>query len=158
MKYLFLLLLSLSSLSYGMNPEFPTSPDSRLTPGSLCDHPDEYRYPEHIPYCNRDVDGGQKKAIFDLYRKKLGYVLDPQDRKQYKIDHYFPLCAGGSNQENNLWPQHRSVYEVTDPVENIGCQKLADGKISQKELITLIIKAKSDLSKAPQIFLLLKSL
>ncbi|MGE3610134.1 MAG: hypothetical protein AB7I27_11145 [Bacteriovoracaceae bacterium] len=158
MKYILILLLSFTNFSFASIQEFPTSPDPRLTPGSLCTHPDTYRYPERIPYCKRDVDTPQKQAVFELYRKKLGYTLNPNDRESYKIDHYFPLCAGGSNDMNNLWPQHKSVYRKTDQVENYGCDKLSKGRISQKDLITLIIKMKADPSIAPGVLEYLKKL
>lgn len=158
MKYIFILLLSLSSLCFGSNPEFPNSPDPKLTPGSLCTKPDEYRYPERIPYCDRDVDSSEKDVVFTIYRKELGYVLSPRQRRNYKIDHYFPLCAGGSNELNNLWPQHRSIYEVTDPIESIGCAKLKLGRISQKDLLKMIVDAKRDLSQAREVLRKLESL
>jgi hypothetical protein len=124
--------------------EFPKGPLSDLTPGSLCDRPDAYRYPERIAYCNRDVDPSLKADVFKEYRHE-GYRLDPKRRNDYKIDHLIPLCAGGSNRENNLWPQHRSVYELTDPLESIGCEKLKAGKIKQAKLVEMILSAKKNL-------------
>ena len=83
-----------------------------------------------------------------MYRDDLGYTL-PGQRADYKIDHFIPLCAGGSNSKNNLWPQHHSVYEVTDPMEGLGCEKLSLGKISQKALIQKLKAAKYDHSLVP---------
>jgi hypothetical protein len=144
---LFILGLLVTLNAFGINSykaEFPIGPDKELTPGSLCDRPDAYRYPERIPYCNRDVDSSLKNDVFKEYRED-GFKLDPKDRQNYKIDHLIPLCAGGSNNENNLWPQHVSIYTQTDPLEGVGCEKLKQGLIKQAELIKLILSAKKDL-------------
>jgi len=148
-NYLFFLCLSLSAFATEYVAEFPKGPISDLTPGSLCTRPTEYRYAEKIPYCERDVDSQQKEEIFIEYRQ-LGYKLNPKNRKDYKIDHLIPLCAGGSNKEDNLWPQHVSVYTQTDPLEGIGCEKLKSGRIKQSELIELILAAKKDLHLVPE--------
>ena len=124
--------------------EFPKGPVAEMTPGSFCDRPDEYRYEERIPYCERDVDSSLKKDIFNEYRLN-GYRLNPNERSSYKIDHLIPLCAGGSNYENNLWPQHKSVYDLTDPLETIGCEKLKEGRIKQARLVKMILDAKKNL-------------
>lgn len=142
MKIILASLLLISS-SFAFEASYPTAPDLRLTPGSLCQSGTVTRYPEGIKYCKRDVSQSDKREVFETYRRDLGYRL-PGDRADYKIDHFIPLCAGGSNQKNNLWPQHRSVYEVTDPMEGLGCEKLALGKISQKALIKRLKAAKYD--------------
>jgi hypothetical protein len=135
-----------TSFTFAGRSEFPKGPEATLTPGSLCDRPTEYRYPERIAYCKRDVSSEQKQNIFQDYRN-IGYNLDPRSRSSYKIDHYIPLCAGGSNHDDNLWPQHLSVYNITDPLEALGCEKLKEGKITQKDLIALIKKVKNDLAQ-----------
>lgn len=160
MKFLFLtLLLSISAQATDVifKAEFPTGPDSELTPGSLCDRPDQYRYPERIAYCSRDVDGQLKKEVFEEYRQG-GFRLDPKDRSNYKIDHLIPLCAGGSNHEDNLWPQHVTIYSQTDSLESIGCEKLKTGRIKQAELIRLILEAKKNLALVKKTFLQLSNL
>ena len=138
--------------------DYPKGPDATLTPGSLCDRPDEYRYPERIAYCERDVTSQEKAEIFQKYRNHLGYTLNIRNRSDYKIDHFIPLCAGGSNQEDNLWPQHISVFTVTDPIESVGCEVLKAGKIKQQELIRMIKEAKHDISRARDVFNKLQAL
>lgn len=154
MKYfiLFFLIISQFSLADEYTSEFPQTPLENLTPGELCKNPSEYRYPERIPYCERDVSGAQKQEVFAAYRRE-GFGLNPRTRSSYKIDHLIPLCAGGSNNFENLWPQHRSVYEITDPIEQIGCEKMKLGLLKQAKFIQLLKKAKKDLSKARMIFL-----
>lgn len=160
MKALFLALLVSTSLFAAIEykAEYPKGPDALMTPGSLCERPDAYRYPEKIPYCNRDVDSSLKADIFQNYRND-GYRLDPKERSSYKIDHLIPLCAGGSNNEDNLWPQHKSVYEITDPMEPAACDAMKAGKIKQAEVVKLILAAKRDLSlvkKTTEYFLSLR--
>jgi hypothetical protein len=152
------LLMTFSALAERQyKAEFPTGPETELTPGSLCDRPDEFRYPERIAYCKRSVDSHLKQDVFEEYREN-GYELDPKERQLYKIDHLIPLCAGGSNREDNLWPQHESIYSKTDPLESLGCEKLKLGKIRQEKLVKLIISAKKNLSLVPETLQLLKSL
>jgi hypothetical protein len=139
-------------------PAFPTSPDLRLTPGSYCQRPDAYRYPERIAYCNRNVDRDEKVNVIRDYNQRLGYRIDLRDRQQYKIDHLIPLCAGGSNKPDNLWPQHESVYRLTDPIEGLACEKMAAGRLTQKRAVELIFQAKFHLDQVNQVMATLRSL
>ncbi len=155
MKIILFVLLSVVSLnSFALS--YPKSPELDLTPGSLCDTPDRYRHPEQIPYCERNVNSFLKELIFVNYRK-LGYSLSG-DRSSYKVDHFIPLCFGGSNKQDNLWPQHVTVARMTDSLEAMGCEVLGLGKITHKEVLDLIIKAKLNNKEAPGIFNYLKSL
>ena len=77
----------------------------------------------------------------------MGYEITPADRLDFKIDHLIPLCMGGSNGTLNLWPQHKSVYEITDSLEFILCEKLRLAKITQKEAIEKILYAKHHLDE-----------
>jgi hypothetical protein len=137
---------------------FPLGPDPEMTPGKLCDSPSELRYPEKIAYCNRNVSTGLKKEIIADYDDQLGFSVQKMDRKSFKIDHFFPLCAGGSNDKENLWPQHSSVYAITDPLEPELCAKMAQGVLKQQEAIELVIRAKLDLKQAPAVIEYVRSL
>jgi hypothetical protein len=159
MKFIFLSFLITFSATGAVKfkAEFPQGPESDLTPGRLCDRPDSYRYPERIAYCNRAVDPMLKDDVFREYREN-GYRLDLSKRDNYKIDHLIPLCAGGSNAEDNLWPQHISIFSKTDPMESLGCEKLKQGKIRQADLVNLIISAKKNLSLLPKTIIHLQRL
>jgi hypothetical protein len=136
---------------------FPKSPDPKITPGSLCTKPTTYRHPERIPYCERAVNSYAKELIFIAYRKDLGFSLSG-DRADYKVDHFIPLCFGGSNEDDNLWPQHKSLSKVTDIIESQGCEKLGKGKLTQKDAIDMIVRAKLNLTEAPAILKRLKKI
>ena len=131
--------------------KFPTSPDPSLTPGTLCSAPSAYRYPERVAYCNRSVGSELKKKVIEKYDSALNFNVSKMDRGQFKIDHYIPLCMGGGNDEENLWPQHESIYVITDKLEQLACDKMAKGKLLQHDAVDLIRKAKNDLKGAPEV-------
>jgi hypothetical protein len=151
------LLLSLSAHAQLNQRAYPMGPDASLTPGSLCDRPTSRRYPENIAYCERDVTGETKDYVFKQYAVQLGYTLGDR-HKNFKIDHFIPLCAGGSNYEDNLWPQNISIYLKTDPMEELGCKKLSLGLIKQAELVSLIKATKRNIALLPQTMRKLNSL
>ena len=136
---------------------FPDGPELKETPGSLCLSGSK-RYPENITYCVRVVTSDLKKQIIRMYDQEFGYSIQKLPRDQFKIDHFIPLSIGGSNSMNNLWPQHRSVYEITDPIEQLLSEKISQAKIKQEEAIKLIKEVKLNLSKAPEIEHYLQSL
>jgi hypothetical protein len=139
------------------NTRFPIGPDLSVTSGALCDNPDTRRYPEKIAYCNRNVDSSTKWAVIRMYNEKLGYHIEASERSQYKIDHFYPLCAGGSNSAQNLWPQHQTVYVVTDQLEQEVCIKMSEGKMKQAEAIALVRKAKLQLDQASKILSMVRA-
>ena len=134
------------------NSTFPQHPDQAMTPGTLCKNADEYRYPEGISYCRRNVSSELKHHIIDMYNQQLGFHIEPEDRQQFKIDHMIPLCAGGGNDIANLWPQHETVWVITDPIDDLVCKKMSEGRLLQKRGVELILRAKQHLDEAPQIF------
>ena len=79
------------------------SPDSSYTPGHLCTPTDpnfkEYRYAEHIPYCNRNVTQQMKTEI------SAHYGVLQSAWNNYEFDHLIPLAIGGDSSIDNLWPQ-----------------------------------------------------
>jgi hypothetical protein len=151
-----LVVVSLIS-TFAIANDFPIAPDANLTPGSLCDQPSYQRYPEQINYCERDVSSETKAEVFEIY-DQIGYRTQFMSRGAFKIDHYIPLCAGGSNQTTNLWPQHESIYRITDDLEALICDKMAEGSLRQADAVDLIIKAKNHLDLVPDIEAQLRAL
>jgi hypothetical protein len=133
------------------NAAYPSGPNATMTPGDVCHQADSYRYDERIAYCSRDVSSQTKQSIIRQYDAQLGYRIQTMPRGKFKIDHFIPLCMGGSNERINLWPQHESVYKITDPLEQKLCEKMSQGKILQAEAIDLIRQAKNHLDQAPAI-------
>ena len=148
---LFVVLSAFCAQARSTSQGFPIKPDSQVTPGDLCSRPTARRYPEGINYCDRDVMSDTKRAVIEVYQSKLGYNIMGNGRQNFKIDHYIPLCMGGSNEPKNLWPQHKTIYTQTDPLEPLLCDKMASGRLLQKEAVALIMRAKNDLSQVPAV-------
>jgi hypothetical protein len=151
-------LLSLSIAFAGQMGRFPKTPNLNETPGKLCSDSKTHRYPESILYCERSVDTYTKKAVIQKYDQLFGYEIESMNRADFKIDHLIPLCAGGANSEDNLWPQHKKVYEITDPIEPLLCQKMLEGKLLQADAVKLIIHAKTNLDQVPALIKKLNAL
>lgn len=147
------LLFTLTNFQLSFAGGFPKGPAQKLTPGQLCTNPNSHRYPENIAYCNRDVSPILKRQIIQNYDSALGYNIEFMPRKQFKIDHFIPLCMGGSNDISNLWPQHVSIYSITDVLEEALCEKMDKGRIRQSDAVHLIITAKNNLNQVPAILL-----
>lgn len=138
--------------------KIPEGPHPEMTPGSLCQDADTYRYPEHIKYCERDVSTSLKKRIIHEYDEQLGFSIEKMPRADFKIDHFIPLSIGGSNDISNLWPQHKSVYAYSDPLESDVFNLISVGKIKQAEAIRVIKECKLNLGRCAELGDYLKSL
>lgn len=138
--------------------KFPDGPDSAKTPGALCVNPDETRYPENIKYCERNVDTSLKNRIINEYDKELGFDIKKMPRGDFKIDHFIPLSIGGSNDIENLWPQHKTVYRHSDALELKVFELMQKGKIKQVEAIRVIKECKLNLGRCAELDQYLKSM
>jgi len=124
----------LLALSYALTPSVP---------GHLCsiNNPDfiEYRYQERIPYCERNVSRETKAWIYE----RSGVPM--KERDEYTIDHIIPLAIGGSNEAENLWPEHKKVKALRPDLERELYVELRDNRIDQACAIWIVKKAKYDL-------------
>jgi hypothetical protein len=143
-------LLFVSAFSFASD-KFPVGPNPTTTPGSLCQNSPVKRYPEGITYCQRDVSSETKRALIKMYDDQFGYQIEHMNRQDFKIDHFIPLSIGGSNSKDNLWPQHKSVYNVTDPLEQLLSDKISAGLIKQAEAVRVIREAKLNLARVPEL-------
>lgn len=158
MKSLLLVLV----LAFGQfavsSDQYPVGPNPTTTPGDVCVNSGVKRYPEQIDYCERNVSSDLKKELIKTYDEKFGYQIEQLNRQDFKIDHFIPLSIGGSNSEKNLWPQHKSVYTVTDPLELVLSQKISAGRIKQAEAIRVIKEGKLNLGRVPDLMQYVNSL
>lgn len=141
--------LTLSSASWASS--IPEGPNPEMTPGSLCTNSTTYRYPEKIKYCDRSVSTGTKRKIIHEYDERFGFTIEEMPRGDFKIDHFIPLSIGGSNDVTNLWPQHKSVYVHTDPLESEVFNLISEGKIKQAEAIRVIKECKLNLGRCAEL-------
>jgi hypothetical protein len=135
-----LALLIFAVEAFAGNLPAPLIPNSLYTPGTLCTRLDENyredRYQEKIPYCKRRVANELKKRIYELYG------IPQSCRKQYTIDHFYPLALGGNNQQANLWPEHLAIKRTRQNLEQQLYVQLRDGKITQARALTMIYEEK----------------
>jgi hypothetical protein len=115
------------------------APDSAYTTGHLCTASDpnfkEYRYAEHIPYCNRVVTHQMKLDI------AAHYGVPEAQWPNYEFDHLIPLAAGGDSSIDNLWPQPRGNPDGSDGkdrLENSLYLQMKAGTVTQAEAIRQI--------------------
>lgn len=122
--------------------DFPEKPDPQMTTGDLCNEQDRdfsgYRYKEKIAYCTRNVDFETKRRIYEAYG------VPENCRKQYTIDHFYPLSMGGNNQDANLWPEHKNVKVTRAQLEQELFEELQDGKITQRKALEIILHEKTN--------------
>lgn len=155
---LIITLAASTSFAISENNKYPIGPHLEMTPGKLCDHPSEQRYPEQIDYCERNVSTSTKRAVIEKYDKQLGFQIRTMNRSDFKIDHFIPLSIGGSNDVENLWPQHKSVYEMSDRIESHVANLMADGRIKQVEAIRVVKECKLNLDRCEELEHYLKGL
>ncbi len=109
--------------------------DFAFTPGHLCSPTDpnfkEYRYAEHIPYCQRHVTLQMKTEIAAHYGV-------PRDTwSNYEFDHLIPLAIGGDSSDDNLWPQPRDPQNSMDKdkLEFLLYREMAAGTVTQADAV-----------------------
>jgi hypothetical protein len=106
-----------------------------ITPGSFCSESDpnfkEFRYLERIPICRRNVSTERKDKVM------IRYGINPSNRTKYIIDHCIALVLGGSNKDDNLWPQPKNspVAEAKYKYEFSMYQKLLRGEVKYEDVI-----------------------
>ncbi|MFI5360354.1 MAG: hypothetical protein ACHQ49_00170 [Elusimicrobiota bacterium] len=115
------------------------TPDYSYTPGHLCSPSDpnfkEYRYAEHIPYCNRNVTSSMKTTIAEHYD------VPKEDWQGYEFDHLIPLAIGGDSSIDNIWPQPHGDPDGSngkDRLEDLLYREMAAGKTTQSEAVQRI--------------------
>jgi len=113
-------------------------PDLTKSPGFFCTKENqdfkELRYKEQIAVCKRNVSVQRKNKVY------ASYGIQQADKVTYTIDHVVPLSMGGSNDELNLWPQHKDISSVN--LEFRVFKLIEADKISHKEALDLIYAVK----------------
>jgi hypothetical protein len=100
----------------------PLLPDPKLTPGDVLTNVTVEQlctrgYANVLNGGARNVPQSEKRSVFVEY---FGSV--PTNTKDFEIDHLCPVCLGGKNDTNNLWPESGLTeiwnYHVKDRLED----------------------------------------
>ena len=105
-------------------------PDKNLTGGSV-------RTGDAAIACHSGATKESRGRLTHARRDEVlrRYGLPPGMHPDYEIDHLIPLCAGGSDDASNLWPQPRSTVEnkwnaeAKDRLEHRLCRMICSGAI-----------------------------
>ena len=118
---------------------FDLVPDQELTPGVTRDL-------TRTEICNtiwsldrRKVTAAMKRHVFEAYG------VSPNDhscrlgkhKTRFEVDHFIPRCAGGADDEANLWPQcYSGPWNATmkDRLEVRVCKDLCDGELALEDV------------------------
>jgi hypothetical protein len=110
------------------------APNVSQTPGLLCTPQDpnyqKLDYAESIARCQRNVGLDEKIKIATAYGN-----IPQSEWPNYEFDHLIPLCAGGSDDITNLWPQPIAEAHKKDVLENDICLSMRAGTLKQAEAI-----------------------
>lgn len=104
----------------------PQLPDHACTPGAvettdldvICHQSTKER---------RNVSTAEKRQVF------AEYGIPWEDRASFEVDHLTPLCAGGSNEIGNLWPQPLAEAHVKDVYEEESKRRICAGTMTPKQ-------------------------
>ncbi|WP_348269675.1 hypothetical protein P8936_15170 [Edaphobacter paludis] len=86
---------------------------------------------------HRDVPSAIHKQVYDEYN----VPADQRNIQDGEVDHLYPMCAGGSNDINNLWYQPADNkwngknfgYHEKDALETYICKEIVAGKLDPNE-------------------------
>lgn len=140
-KLFVLFIFAFSSTSFSATAS-PTGlpvhhPDFKQTPGLLCSTKDpDYSgpdYPEKIARCNRNILDSEKLKVANSYGN-----IPRADWPKYEFDHLLPVCAGGSNNAENLWPQILGEAKKKDVLEVDICLAMKAGTLKQADAVQKI--------------------
>jgi hypothetical protein len=124
------------------------APDLALTPGILCTTTDQdyshLDYPEQIARCNRNIPLDEKVKVAAAYGN-----IPRSEWPKYEFDHLLPLCAGGSDDIRNLWPQPIDQAHEKDKLEVEICTAMKAGTMTQVEAVQKVYDWFKGVSSAP---------
>jgi hypothetical protein len=121
-------------------------PNPVLTPGlaatlNVSDLTKQYsdHCPLHKATCtySQDHRDGNRAEVYDEYN----VPADERNIQHGEVDHFWPLCAGGSNDKRNLWYQPKENefngenlgFKEKDWLEAEICKKIKAGDLEPKE-------------------------
>lgn len=109
---------------------WPDLPDPKLTPGKTTDVIVKKLCTPGYSKTARNVPESEKKEVFKLYG------VPYSEHSRFEIDHEISLELGGSNEIENLWPEHYAEPNGAhdkDKLENRLHWNVCHGKMSLKD-------------------------
>ena len=98
--------------------------------------------PNHRPRCtysqdHRNVPPAVHAAVYDEY----SVPIEARNIRSGEVDHFWPLCAGGSNELKNLWYQPATNdwngenlgYHEKDKLEDEVCKEIKAGQLDPSD-------------------------
>ena len=147
-------------------------PDPSLTPGkadtlSLADLTKTYtdNCPNGKTSCtysqdHRNVPAAEHTKVYDEYN----VLQSARNIQSGEVDHFYPLCAGGSNDISNLWYQPiqnswngtNYGFKLKDDLETYVCAQIKAGKMQPQDAFSCVttdwVKCYQDLKPPHQTF------
>lgn len=128
--FLPLLLVCLPSCGFGQSAHFAKHgavdlPDDHITPGYIATTDRKTIVSTAWGEDRRHVTQKMKVRACLAYGETKGCP-----GKGWEIDHRVPRCAGGADDERNLWPQRAPQFHWKDRLETRVCKEIKQGKIS----------------------------
>lgn len=117
------------NLSIYPNPNFTPGKAKTLTLADLLRSYNGQTYSQ----AHRNVTEATKKKVCVEYSQNC--IGD------YEIDHFYPLCAGGSNDISNLWAEKGTGqwnYHVKDKLEDYMCREIKAQRITPQSAFQCI--------------------
>jgi hypothetical protein len=112
---------------YVLADDRPTRPDKTLTPGVVEDV-------TSAVVCYRGYSEAHRRPFgapgeYERYVRVMNaYGLAKASWHSYQMDHLVPLCLGGADVEQNLWPQPLEEAHQKDRLEVKACRQVCAGE------------------------------
>jgi len=115
-------LLAIMSIPLAWAQDFPLRPDDTLTPGAVAstDSSDVCGIVNGLSYSKR-----HRHTSVELKREVYAEYHVEAAGREFEIDHRVPLCLGGADVRENLWPQEgwqHPNYHDNDFLEETVCR------------------------------------
>lgn len=103
----------------------PAIPDPHFTPGAIDATATTLQICE--PGYSRAHRMPRGSAEYDRWLAVMrAYRIPAAERHNYELDHLVPLCLGGADVTENLWPQKWSEAREKDDIERRACRASCD--------------------------------
>ena len=121
-KWAVLALLGTVGVALAQAPQI-AMPDPQLTPGAIAST-------DVGEVCSRSYARSHRATTLEMKEQVARFYGLPRSAWHgVEFDHRVPLCAGGSDEIANLWPQPIAQAEAKDAIEWHVCAAVCTGKV-----------------------------